>query len=87
MGLGGLYLALIVVNVSSLEEKHPVACFILPKSSVLWEMVRVQKFSLGGSMNLSFSPPCKAIHPVVTRDACALGKAWGADEEERGPVP
>lgn len=87
MGLGGLYLALIIVNVLSLEEKHPVACFILSNSGILWEMVRVQKFSLGGSVNLSFNPPCKAIHPVVTRDARALGKAWGAGEEERGPVP
>lgn len=72
MGLGGLYLALIVVNVSSLEEKHPVACFIPSKSGILWEMVRVQKFNLGGSTNLSFNPPCKAIHPFVTRDARAL---------------
>lgn len=87
LGLGGLYFVLITVNVSSLEEKHPVACFLLSNSGILWEMVRVQKFSLGGSVNLSFNPPCKAVHPVVTRDACALGKAWGAGEEECGPVP
>lgn len=85
MGLGGLYLALIIVNVLSLEEQHPVARLILSNSGILWEMVRVQKFSLGGSMNLSFNLPCKAIH-LVTRDARALGKAWGAGEEERGPA-